>query len=105
MLASLLIISKTAALSMEDAFKSTLPYCKDKLILTRNMDTTALSTTFPFTSSELSDNQGVLYGINAHNESLVIFDRYSLENANMLILATSGAGKNYPWQAVSPSNV
>jgi type IV secretory pathway VirB4 component len=80
---------------MEDAFKTTLPYCKDKLLLTRNMDTTSLSTTFPFTSSELSDNQGVLYGINAHNESLVIFDRYSLENANMLILATSGAGKSF----------
>ncbi|KKT86522.1 MAG: Type IV secretory pathway VirB4 protein-like protein [Candidatus Collierbacteria bacterium GW2011_GWA2_44_99] len=61
----------------------------------RNMDTTALSTTFPFTSSELSDNQGVLYGVNAHNESLVIFDRFSLENANMLILATSGAGKSF----------
>jgi len=95
MLASLLIISKTASLSMEDAFKSTLPYCKDKLLITRNMDTTALSTTFPFTSSELSDNQGILYGINAHNDSLIIFDRYSLENANMLVLATSGAGKSY----------
>ncbi|KKT40528.1 MAG: Type IV secretory pathway VirB4 component-like protein [Candidatus Collierbacteria bacterium GW2011_GWA2_46_26] len=95
MLASLLIISKIASLSMEDAFKSTLPYCKDKLMLTRNMDTTALSTTFPFTSSELSDNQGILYGVNAHNDSLVIFDRFSLENANMLILATSGAGKSY----------
>ncbi len=95
MLASLLIISKIASLSMEDAFKTTLPYCKDKLMLTRNMDTTALSTTFPFTSSELSDNQGILYGINAHNDSLVIFDRFSLENANMLILATSGAGKSY----------
>ncbi len=95
MLASLLIISKIASLSMEDAFKSTLPYCKDKLMLTRNMDTTALSTTFPFTSSELSDNQGILYGINAHNDSLVIFDRFSLENANMLILATSGAGKSF----------
>jgi len=94
MLASLLIISKVSSLSMEEAFKTTLPYCKDKLMLTRNMDTTSLSTTFPFTSSELSDNQGVLYGINAHNESLVIFDRYSLENANMLILATSGAGKS-----------
>jgi len=94
MLASLLIISKIASLSMEDAFKSTLPYCKDKLMLTRNMDTTALSTTFPFTSSELSDNQGILYGVNAHNDSLVIFDRFSLENANMLILATSGAGKS-----------
>jgi conjugal transfer ATP-binding protein TraC len=95
MLASLLIISKIASLSMEDAFKTTLPYCKDRLMITRNMDTTALSTTFPFTSSELSDNQGILYGINAHNDSLVIFDRYSLENANMLVLATAGAGKSY----------
>lgn len=95
MLASLLIISKIASLTMEDAFKTTLPYCKDRLMITRNMDTTALSTTFPFTSSELSDNQGVLYGVNAHNDSLVIFDRYSLENANMLVLATSGAGKSY----------
>lgn len=95
MLASLLIISKVASLSMEDAFKTTLPYCKDKLMITRNMDTTALSTTFPFTSSELSDNQGILYGINAHNDSLVIFDRFSLENANMLVLATAGAGKSY----------
>ena len=95
MLASLLIIGKTASLSMEDAFKTTLPYCKDKLMITRNMDTTALSTTFPFTSSELSDNQGILYGVNAHNDSLVIFDRFSLENANMLVLATSGAGKSY----------
>lgn len=95
MLASLLIVGKTASLSMEDAFKTTLPYCKDRLMITRNMDTTALSTTFPFTSSELSDNQGILYGINAHNDSLVIFDRFSLENANMLVLATSGAGKSY----------
>lgn len=95
MLASLLIVSKVASLTMEDAFKTTLPYCKDKLMITRNMDTTALSTTFPFTSSELSDNKGVLYGVNAHNDSLVIFDRYSLENANMLVLATSGAGKSY----------
>jgi len=95
MLASLLIISKIASLSMEDAFKTTLPYCRDKLMITRNMDTTALSTTFPFTSSELSDNQGILYGINAHNDSLVIFDRFSLENANMLVLATAGAGKSY----------
>lgn len=95
MLGSLMIISKTASLSMEDAFKTTLPYCKDKLLITRNMDTTALSTTFPFTSSELSDNQGVLYGINTHNDSLVIFDRFSQENANMLVLATSGSGKSY----------
>lgn len=95
MLGSLMIISKTASLSMEDAFKTTLPYCKDKLLITRNMDTTALSTTFPFTSSELSDNQGILYGINTHNDSLVVFDRFSQENANMLVLATSGSGKSY----------
>ena len=94
-LGSLLILAKVASLSMEDAFKTTLPYSKDKLMVTRNMDTTALSTTFPFTSSELSDNKGILYGVNAHNESLVIFDRFSLENANMLVLATSGAGKSY----------
>ena len=94
-LGSLLIVSKVASLSMEEAFKTTLPYFKDRLLVTRNMDTTALSTTFPFTSSDLSDNKGVLYGINMHNESLVIFDRFSLENANMLVLATSGAGKSY----------
>ena len=94
-LGSLLILTKVASLTMEDAFKTTLPYAKDKLLITRNMDTTALSTTFPFTSSELSDNKGILYGINAHNESLVIFDRFSLENANMLVLATSGSGKSY----------
>ena len=94
-LGSLLIVSKVASLSMEEAFKTTLPYFKDRLLVTRNMDTTALSTTFPFTSSDLSDNKGVLYGINMHNESLVIFDRFSLENANMLVLATSGAGKSF----------
>lgn len=94
-LGSLLIVTKVASLTMEDAFKTTLPYCRDKLLVTRNMDTTAISTTFPFVSSELSDNKGTLYGINIHNDSLVIFDRFSLENANMLVLATSGAGKSY----------
>ncbi len=97
-LGSLMIISKAASLSMEDAFKSTLPYCKDRLLITRNMDTTALSTTFPFTSSELSDNKGILYGINEHNKSLIVFDRFSLENANMLVLATSGAGKSISYK-------
>lgn len=94
-LGSLLIVSKVASLSMEDAFKTTLPYCHDKLKITRNMDTTALATTFPFTSSEMSDNKGILYGVNAHNGSLVIFDRFSMENANMLVLATSGGGKSF----------
>src|SRR5205085_4372865 len=67
----------------------------DRLSLTRNMDTTSLATTFPLTSAELSSDRGVLYGINSENESFIIFDRYSLENPNMTIFATSGAGKSY----------
>ncbi len=94
-LGSLMIVSKPATLQMEQAFKSTLPACKDKLNITRNMDTTSLATTFPFTSSQLTANKGILYGINEHNESLIIFDRFSLENANTLVLAKSGAGKSY----------
>jgi len=94
-LGSLLIIAKHATLQMEDGFKTTIPTCVDKLMITRNMDTTSLATTFPFTSSELTANEGVLYGINEHNDSLIIFDRFSLENANAVIFAKSGAGKSY----------
>jgi len=94
-LGSLMLISKHATLQMEEAFQSTLPCCIDKLLITRNMDTTSVATTFPFTSSELSANEGILYGINKHNGSLIIFDRFSLENANSVIFAKSGAGKSY----------
>ena len=94
-LGSLLIVSKSASLQMEDAFKSTLPTCTDLLMITRNMDTTSLATTFPFTSSELTANEGILYGINEHNGSLIIFDRFTLENANSVIFAKAGAGKSY----------
>lgn len=94
-LGSLLIISKHATLQMEQAFQTTLPLMEDKLLITRNMDTTSLATTFPFTSSELTANEGVLYGLNEHNGSLVIFDRFTLENANSVIFAKSGAGKSY----------
>lgn len=94
-LGSLMIIAKIATLQMEEAFKTTLPTCNDKLMITRNMDTTSLATTFPFTSSELSANEGILYGINEHNDSLIIFDRFTMENANSLVLAKSGAGKSY----------
>ncbi len=72
-----------------------MPLFSDKLYVIRNMDTTSLATTFPFTSSELTANEGVLYGINEHNGSLVIFDRYTLENANSVVFAKSGAGKSY----------
>ncbi len=94
-LGSLLLISKHATLQMEQAFQTTIPLCLDKLYIIRNMDTTSLATTFPFTSSELTSNEGILYGINEHNGSLIIFDRFSLENANSVVFAKSGAGKSY----------
>lgn len=92
---ALMIVTKRATLQMDDGFKTTLPLGVDKLMITRNMDTTCLATTFPFTSSDLSANEGILYGINEHNDSLVIFDRFSLENANEVVLGKSGGGKSY----------
>jgi type IV secretory pathway VirB4 component len=94
-LGSLLIVSKRAILQMEEALKTTLPMGQDRLVITRNMDTTSLATTFPFTTSELSANEGILYGINEHNDSLVIFDRFNLENANTVVFGKSGSGKSY----------
>jgi len=94
-LGSLLIVAKQATLQMEDGLKTTIPTSIDKLMITRNMDTTSLATTFPFTSSELTANEGIMYGINEHNDSLIIFDRFTLENANSVIFAKSGAGKSY----------
>jgi len=94
-LGSLLLISKTASLQMEEAFQSTIPTAMDKLLITRNMDTTSLATTFPFTSSDLTADDGIMYGINKHNGSLIIFDRFTMENANTVVFAKSGAGKSY----------
>lgn len=90
-----LIYSKQAFFQMEQGFNSTLPIGTDELYITRNLDTGSLSTTFPFTSSSLTANEGVLYGINRHNNSLVLFDRFNLENANSLILGKAGSGKSY----------
>ena len=94
-LGSLLVISKHATLQQEQGRQSVLPTFTDKLLVTRNMDTTSLATTFPFVSSELTANEGIMYGINEHNGSLVIFDRFGLENANSVVFAKSGAGKSY----------
>jgi len=94
-LGALLLISKVASLQMEEAFQSSIPTGMDKLLVTRNMDTTSLATTFPFTSSDLTMEEGIMYGINRHNGSLVIFDRFSLENANSVVFAKSGSGKSY----------
>ena len=91
-LGSLLIVTKKAVLQMEEGFKTTLPMGKDRLVITRNMDTTSLATTFPFTTSELTANEGILYGLNEHNDSLIIFDRFTLENANAVVFGKSIAG-------------
>lgn len=93
-LGSLLVNAQVATLDMENGFYSTIPFATDRLSITRNMDTTSLSTTFPLTSAELSSDTGVLYGINPLNDSFIIFDRFSMENSNMAIFATSGAGKS-----------
>ncbi len=94
-LSSLLIISKRATLEAEEGFKSTLPLFLDKLNVWRNMDSTGLAMTFPFITSSLSMNEGILYGVNQSDSSLVIFDRFSLENGNMVVLGKSGGGKSF----------
>lgn len=94
-LGALMIVSKHAMLDMSEGFLATAPFGIDRLNITRNMDTTSVATTFPLTSTELSSDRGVLYGMNSQNESFIIFDRFSLQNANMSIFATSGAGKSY----------
>jgi len=94
-LSSILILPRTATLQMEEGFKSTTPLGQDKLYITRNMDTTSLASTFPFSSAMLTQDKGVMYGINQQNGSLIIFDRFSLENANEVVFGKSGAGKSY----------
>lgn len=94
-LAAMNVTAKPATLQQEQGFISTQPLGLDKLYVTRNMDTTSLATTFPFVTSELTMDHGIMYGINMHNKSLVIFDRFDLENANAVIFAKSGAGKSY----------
>jgi len=94
-LGGMLIYTKQSLLQMEQGFNSTLPLGIDELKILRNLDTGCLSTTFPFTSSTLSTNEGILYGLNRHNNSLVLFDRFNLENANSVVFAKAGAGKSY----------
>jgi len=94
-LGGLLIYTKETMFQMEQGFNATLPLMKDDINVLRNLDTGSLSSTFPFTSSELTQDDGILYGINRHNNSLIIFDRFSLENANTVVFAKSGSGKSY----------
>ncbi len=95
MLGEQMLVEKPAILQMEQGFNSSLPIAKDELYITRNLDTESISTFFPFLSATLSTNTGVFYGINKTNNSLVIYDRFSLPNYNSVVLATAGAGKSY----------
>lgn len=90
-----MVLTKVASSQQEQGLNSTIPQMTDQLQIRRNMNTGAVSTSFPFTSADLTQNNGILYGVNMHNNGLVIFDRFSLENANMVVFAKSGAGKSY----------
>jgi len=94
-LESRLIYIKPALYQQKEGFICTSPYNMDLLMVTTLMNTSPLSSTFPFISNDLSSNEGILYGINRHNNSLVLFDRFTLANANEVIFATSGAGKSF----------
>ncbi|MBU0707946.1 DUF87 domain-containing protein [Patescibacteria group bacterium] len=95
MFGSRLVYSKRVFYQAEQGFNSTLPLGLDEIFITFNMNTSPCASTFPFISSELTSDNGVLYGINRHNNSLILFDRFSLQNANSCVFATSGAGKSY----------
>ena len=90
-----MVYAKPAVFQQEQGFISTLPLEEDKLSVHNSLNTGPLSSVFPFISSDLSDNKGVLYGINRHNNSLILFDRFSLENPNLLLFGVSGGGKSY----------
>lgn len=90
-----MVLTKSASAQQEQGLNSTIPQFTDELQIRRNMDTGALSTTFPFTSADLTQDNGILYGINLHNNGLIIFDRFSLENYNMIVFAKSGSGKSF----------
>ncbi|HBH46767.1 MAG TPA: conjugal transfer protein TraC [Candidatus Jacksonbacteria bacterium] len=89
------IVTKRAIWQAEQGFNSTLPQCTDQLQIAFNMNSSPIATSFPFVSSDLTSDSGVLYGINRHNNSLILFDRFSMPNANSVVFATSGAGKSY----------
>jgi len=92
---SRLVYSKKVYYQAEQGFNSTLPLGNDELYITFNMNSSPIASSFPFISSELTTDSGILYGINRHNNSLILFDRFSLQNANTVVFATSGAGKSY----------
>jgi conjugal transfer ATP-binding protein TraC len=94
-LGSRLVYSRRVYFQAEQGFNSTLPVGNDELFITFNMNSSPVASSFPFISSELTSDRGILYGVNRHNNSLILFDRFSLQNANSVVFATSGAGKSY----------
>ena len=94
-LESKLIYLKPALFQQEDGFKSVIPIGTDLLNINQKLNSEPLSSIFPFVSFDLTSDKGILYGINRHNSSLVIFDRFSLENYNSVTFAKSGSGKSY----------
>lgn len=95
MLESKMIYIKPTLFQQEDGFKTVTPIGADMLNVTQKMNSEPISSMFPFVSFDLTSETGILYGVNRHNSSLVIFDRFSLENYNSIIFAKSGAGKSY----------
>ncbi len=90
-----LVYGKTALYQQDSGFESTLPLASDKLAINTAMNSSPIAATFPFVSSDLTSDSGILYGINRHNNSLILFDRFSLENANTVMFGKSGGGKSY----------
>jgi type IV secretory pathway VirB4 component len=94
-LESKLVYVKPALFQQEQAFRSVMPIASDELSVVSKLNSTPLSSLFPFISFDLTSDKGILYGINRHNSSLVLFDRFSLENYNSITFAKSGSGKSY----------
>ena len=92
---SKLIYTKKVFFQAEQGFNSTMPLGNDELMITFNMNTSPIASSFPFISADLTSDNGILFGVNRHNNSLILFDRFSLQNANMVVFAASGAGKSY----------
>lgn len=92
---SKLVFAKRVLYQAESGFNSTIPLLNDELHIASNMNSSPIASSFPFISADLTSDDGILYGINRHNNSLILFDRFSLQNANSVVFATSGAGKSY----------
>ncbi len=95
MLESSLVYLKPALFQQEQGFKSVLPIADDQLSVHSKLNSSPLSSVFPFISFDLTSDKGILYGINRHNSSLILFDRFSLENYNSVTFAKAGSGKSY----------